>query len=151
MARQASGDGASRDRASTELRGGGERGEDDADLLCVSHTQDMRSRELANDAKAFLRDQCFAYTVSSATVAAAVDGKQDEASVLKNKATAMLKATKDLIDCLTDTLLDVPGGMPTRAGQKGEEDKKVYGDLLLALLDGLVVSSCGFFSARQQD
>ncbi|BGP34906.1 hypothetical protein JCM10296v2_006730 [Rhodotorula toruloides] len=95
------------------------------------------SPELAKDASAFFRYQCFAYTVSSATVAAAVEGKEDEASILKNKAVAMLEVARDLIECLANTVLELPGGLLTRAGDKGHEDKKVYGDLLLALLDGL--------------
>lgn len=97
----------------------------------------------------FLSYQCFAYTVSSATVAAAVDGKEDEAGFLKNKAVAMLEVARDLIECLASTVLESPGGLPTRAGAEGDKDKKVYGDLLLALLDGLCVSSVrGLLSRR---
>ncbi|CDR35611.1 RHTO0S01e03224g1_1 [Rhodotorula toruloides] len=98
---------------------------------------DSLSPELAKDASVFLSYQCFAYTVSSATVAAAVDGKEDEAGFLKNKAVAMLEVARDLIECLASTVLESPGGLPTRAGAEGDKDKKVYGDLLLALLDGL--------------
>uniref|UniRef100_A0A0K3CLE3 BY PROTMAP: gi/647394382/emb/CDR35611.1/ RHTO0S01e03224g1_1 [Rhodosporidium toruloides] n=1 Tax=Rhodotorula toruloides TaxID=5286 RepID=A0A0K3CLE3_RHOTO len=98
---------------------------------------DSLSPELAKDATAFLRYQCFAYTVLSATIAAAVEGKEDEASALKNKAVAMLEIARDLIECLANTLLGLPGGLETRAGEEGEADKKVYGDLLHALLDGL--------------